>query len=159
MMNSIAEPAIPHDDNEPTQPPCRIEATLITKLNLADFQNAVPLLRELRLINDGETPIRQLELTISSIPSFLKPKTWRIEAVGAGKRCHIPDLDVRLDGPLLTRLTEAESATVSFTLCSSRDETPEELARLERPVELLPRNQWGRTLPPAGYGGRICSAE
>ena len=32
----------------------RVEATLIAKLNLADFQNAVPMLRELRIVNDTE---------------------------------------------------------------------------------------------------------
>jgi hypothetical protein len=43
---------------------------------------------------------------------------------------------------LLTRLTEAETATVSFVL-RRRGDTAGELARLECCVQLLPRNQWG----------------
>ena len=39
-----------------------VQATLIAKLNLADFQNAVPMLRELSIINDTEQVAKDLEL-------------------------------------------------------------------------------------------------
>ena len=120
----------------------RVEATLIAKLNLADFQNAVPMLRELSIVNDTALDAKDLELRIATEPGFLKTKTWRIDAVAAGGRCRIPDLDVQLDGALLTRLTEAELAVVTLTL-RRRDDAAPDLARLERTVELLPRNQWG----------------
>ncbi len=120
----------------------RVEATLIAKLNLADFQNVVPMLRELSIINDTELEAKDLELRIASVPGFLKTKTWRVDAVAAGSRCRIPDLDVQLDGALLTRLTEAEKAVVTLTLRHREDAAPD-LAQFERPVELLPRNQWG----------------
>ncbi len=130
-----------HKAEEPGTPQ-RIFTTLGAKLNLADFQNAVPMLRELSIANDTGTELKELELRIESTPSFLKPKVWRVDAVGIGERYHITDLDVQLDGALLSRLTEAEKATVSFVLCR-RNETADELARLEHTVELLPRNQWG----------------
>lgn len=120
----------------------RVEATLIAKLNLADFQNAVPMLRELRIVNDTTLAAQDLELHIASEPGFLKPKTWRIDTVAAGDSCRIPDLDVQLDGALLTRLTEAEQAVVTLTLRQRGGDAPD-LARFERAVELLPRNQWG----------------
>lgn len=120
----------------------RVEATLITKLNLADYQNAVPMLRELSIINDTAREAKDLELRIASMPGFVKPKIWRIDAVAAGSRCRIPDLDVQLDGTLLTRLTEAEQAVVTLTL-RYRDDASPDLAQHERTVELLPRNQWG----------------
>ena len=119
-----------------------VQATLIAKLNLADFQNAVPMLRELSIINDTEQVAKDLELRIASAPGFLKPKTWRVDAVAAGGRCQIPDLDVQLDGALLTRLTEAEQAVVTLTL-RPRDDAAPDFFRFERTVELLPRNQWG----------------
>ena len=122
--------------------PQSIVAILVAKLNLADFQNAVPMLRELSIANDTQTELKEIELSVESIPAFLKPKLWRVDAVGAGERYHITDLDVQLDGALLSRLTEAEKATVSFVL-RRRGEAGEELARLESTVELLPRNQWG----------------
>ena len=120
----------------------RVQATVATKLNLADFQNAVPMLREVSIVNDTASEIKALELRVTSVPPFLKTKIWRIDAIESAKFYRIPDLDVQLDGALLTRLTEAETATVSFTLRSVGD-APEEIARLDSTVELLPRNQWG----------------
>jgi very-short-patch-repair endonuclease len=127
---------------EPASPLLRIEAILVSKLNLADFQNAVPLLRELIIVNDSEVAIQSLELEITSVPAFLKSKTWRIEEVGAGKSFALSDLDIKLDGTLLSRLTEAEKASVTLVLRYSSD-VRQELARLDWTVELLPRNQWG----------------
>lgn len=141
-MDSTVEETALHGGIEPSAPSPRVEATFVSKLNLADFQNAVPLLRELRIVNDGSEEARDLELSIASVPPFLKPKTWRVDAVGAGQRYHITELDVQLDGALLTRLTEAETATVALVL-RRRGDVPDEVARLECPVELLPRNQWG----------------
>ena len=119
----------------------RIDATLVTKLNLADFQNAVPMLRELSITNASEKDARDLELRIESIPPFVRPKLWHIDVLAAGGDRRITDLDVQLDGALLTRLTEAETAIVTLSL-RRRDAGPEALANLERTVELLPRNQW-----------------
>ncbi|HKR47110.1 MAG TPA: DUF3320 domain-containing protein [Paraburkholderia sp.] len=119
-----------------------IQATLATKINLADFQNAVPVVRELSVANDTESDIKQLRLTVVSEPSFFKPKTWHIDHVGGGKTARINDLDISLDGPLLGRLTEAEKARITFRLLTA-EETPVDVATFESTVELLPRNQWG----------------
>lgn len=123
-------------------PPIRIEATLTPRLNLSFHQNAVPVLRELVLVNDGDAPLEAVELTLTSEPAFLAPKTWRIDAVPAGQRYHVPKLDVTLDGAMLGRLTEAESATVTITALRSGS-ADALLARSERSLELLSRNQWG----------------
>lgn len=128
--------------DEPSESHHHVEATLVARLNLADFQNAVPMLRELNIVNGTEKDAKDLELQIESAPAFLKPKVWRIDAVTAGKSYRITDLDVQLDGALFSRLSEAEKATVTLVL-RSRDDGSTELARLERAVELLPRNQWG----------------
>jgi len=120
----------------------RIEAALASKLNLADFQNAVPLIRELKVINGTAGKASNLELTIRSEPEFLHAKTWHLDAVSAEQQVRIADLDVVLEGPLFLRLTEAEKATVRFTLCPAGPPS-EPLAELVLEVDLLPRNQWG----------------
>jgi len=132
----------PYGEIKSLAPSQRIEATLVSKLNLAYFQNAVPMLRELSIVNDAMETTKDLELRVESFPAFLKLKRWRIDEVEAGSRYHITDLDVQLDGALLARLTEAEKASVSFVLYRVT-EKPEELVRLDCTVELLPRNQWG----------------
>jgi len=123
-------------------PALTLEVSLATKLSLADFQNAVPLLRELTLVSTLKDDTGQLELSLTSTPAFVKSKTWRLESVRAGDRYRIRDLDVQLDGPLLTRLTEAEAATVTLSVRSAGSEG-EPIAEVSKSVELLPRNQWG----------------
>jgi len=116
----------------------QIQAILAPKFNLAHLQNSVPVLLELVLINDGDQNFSDLTLTLSSTPSFLKIKTWHIDAVSSGQKFHISDRDVQLDGALLGRLNESEMAQVSVTL-TSKDEP---VADCEQTIELLPRTQW-----------------
>lgn len=138
MDVTIVEPA-----DTPDEPRCvQILATLAGKVNLADFQNAVPVARELSVLNETDTDVKGLRLTVSSEPAFLKPKTWHIDHLGAGKTVRISDLDLSLDGALLGRLTEADKAVVTFRLTTGQ-EPENELASTESTVELLPRNQWG----------------
>lgn len=120
----------------------RLQVAVVEKLNLADFQNAVPALHELAVVNETPVPISELTITITSEPAFLKPRTWSMDAVGAGETYHVVDLDVQLDGSLLSRLTEAEPATLYFEL-RSRKEDETVIAQHECVVELLARNQWG----------------
>lgn len=131
-----------NNEDAPIESVISVDATVAGKLNLADFQNAVPMLRELSIVNDTAEEAKELDLIVESTPAFLKPRVWRVDAVGAGQRYRITDLDIQLDGALLTRLTEAERASVSFIL-RGRGRDTGEIARLERVVELLPRNQWG----------------
>ncbi len=122
----------------------KIDVTLIAKLNLADFQNAVPLIRDLSLINETDQSHEQVELLLTSDPPFLKPRRWRIDALAARSRYPIRDLDLNLDGGLLARLTEAEMATVSLELrAADADASTPALAQRDVRLELLPRNQWG----------------
>lgn len=120
----------------------RLQVSVVEKLNLADFQNSVPALHELAIINETLVPINDLVITITSEPAFLKPRVWSIDVVGVGETYHLAGLDIQLDGALLSRLTEAEPATLRFELRSSKE--PETVIALtERVVELLARNQWG----------------
>jgi len=114
------------------------------KLNLADFQNSVALLRELAVVNDSERHLSDLQVRLESYPPFLKPKTWSIDACDPKSRYVIKDCDVLLDGVLLGKLTEAEISTMTFSLVEKAGTADERvLATEERKVELLPRNQWG----------------
>lgn len=131
---------------EPKLKELKILATLVSKLNLADFQNAIPVIHELRLANETDERYLNATLTLTSSPEVLKPKSWRIEEIAAESFRAIPGLDLVLDGPLLSRLTEAEMSTFSFVLeadCKEADGGRRVIAQLEQVVELLPRNQWG----------------
>lgn len=127
---------------EESAPAIRLVVSAAKKLNLAAFQNAVPALLELVIVNETSSPIGELTVQLISEPPFVKPRVWNLDSVGAGESYHLRDLDVQLDGALLSRLTEAESALLHFEL-RSRKQADEILARHESVVELLARNQWG----------------
>ena len=126
----------------PPESKVRLQVAVVEKLNLADFQNAVPALHELAIVNEALVPISELTITITSEPAFLKPRTWSMDAVGAGETYHVADLDVQLEGSLLSRLTEAEPATLHLELRSRKDPATV-IAQHECVVGLLARNQWG----------------
>ena len=142
-----ASPRQPPTPSSPS-PAVRIEAALAPRLNLADFQNAVPLIRELVVVNESPDDLQDLELHLSAEPAFLVPRQWRIDLLRAGQQLQLSEFQVQLDGPLFSRLTEAEQATVMVTvtrpgppLPSPPPEPP--LAEARFPVELLARDQWG----------------
>lgn len=128
----------------PATPEYAIRISNAGKLNLADFQNSIPLLRELAIVNDSNGEITDLRLRLESFPPFLKAKTWLIDACQAKSNYDIRDCDVQLDGIILGKLTEAETSTITLTLLGKAGSTTERvLVTEERKVELLPRNQWG----------------
>lgn len=133
-------------------PQVQLRIDTVAKLNLADFQNAVPALRELAIVNDGAEPLQDLSLHLVSEPAFIQPRIWRLESVAAHSSYALTDLDLVLDGGLLSRLTEAEPAVLRLELRSQREPQmgqpemgqPEVvLARYEHRLELLARHQWG----------------
>lgn len=143
-MDELVQHVTPQEEPKPKE--LKILATLVSKLNLADFQNAIPVIHELRLSNEMSERYLNATLTLTSSPEVFKPKTWRIEEVAPESFRSIPGLDLILDGPLLSRLTEAEMSTFSFTLeadCNEAENGRKVIAQLEQVVELLPRNQWG----------------
>lgn len=138
---------MPDNNQEPAEgqrPEGKVElkAATVARINLADFQNAVPAMRELVIHNTTTEALRELDLQVSSEPAFFKPRTWHLDAIDAGQIFHVTDLDIQLDGGLLARLNEAEKATVRFKLVA-RVAPDVCVAASDDIVELLPRNQWG----------------
>lgn len=142
-MDETVQPLSPLAETQSKK--VEIFATVVAKLNLADFQNAIPVIRELRVSNETSGRFVNATLTLSSEPTVFKPKTWRIDEIAATSFRTIPGLDLVLDGALLNRLTEAELSTFTFVLEADGDtvEGRKEISRSEQVVDLLPRNQWG----------------
>ena len=64
----------------------RIEATVAGKIGFASHQNAVPVLRELRIsaASSEGAPVEGLSLRLTADPPFLVPKTWLIDRLSPG---------------------------------------------------------------------------
>jgi hypothetical protein len=96
----------------PDEPCCeQTQATLAGKSNLVDFQNVVPIARELLVLNKTERDGKVLRPTVSSKPAFSKSKSWTSDYLGAAQTVRVSDLDLSLEGALVGRLTEIVSRT------------------------------------------------
>lgn len=116
-----------------------IQGTITARLGLVSHQNAVPLIRELVVTNDGEVAIDDLILELEPSLPFAVAKIWRIDRLDADSSISVSDRDVELKEGYLAELTESMQASVNLQLRTSDGVVAEQ----RFPVELLARNQWG----------------
>ena len=94
-----------------------IHCEMAAKLNFACHQSAFAFLRELRVENnDREAPLDDVFVNLSSNPSFLKPKSWRLDRIAPAGSISIKDRDIELDGAFLLALSDAVRGTVTITV-------------------------------------------
>lgn len=114
-------------------------ADVALSFTYASYQNAVPVLRRLELVNPTDEVLEGCRLELSSVPPFLRPKTWAIDRLLPGDQLTVADRRVDLDPDYLAKLDEAERGELVFVL--RRGERI--LAEARHPVRLLARNEWG----------------
>lgn len=117
-----------------------IDAVVAAKLGFASHQNAVPLLRELKVGMEGARAAERLSLRLAADPPFVRPKTWALDRLSPGDALAVADRDVQLDAALLGGLTESVTGCVTLTLVGADGA---ELASVTQAVELLAHNEWG----------------
>ena len=124
--------------------PVVIEVVLAEKISFAAQQNAVPVLRELRLANQREAALEDVVLEIEADPPVFAPRSWRFDRVaGMGEvRVGDRDRDLPLNAGYLQQLGEAVKAAVTLRVRSTRPGAPI-LAERRLNVEVLARNEWG----------------
>ena len=117
----------------------KIEGVIANKIGFASHQNAVPVLRELTVHNEGEVDYNDLELELVADPPFLEGKIWRLDRLGKDSNLHISDRNLTLNAGYLADLAESLAATLVLRL-RCKDEV---LASQTFSVELLSKNEWG----------------
>jgi len=121
-----------------------IQSEIAAKLNFACHQSAFAFLRSLQIQNkDCEARLENVLVTLSSNPSFLKPKSWRLDLIAPNGKISIKDRDIELDGNFLLNLSDSVRGTI--TINAEKDGL--NIAEENKPVELLAYNEWGG----AGY--------
>jgi hypothetical protein len=110
-------------------------------LNAALWQNHVPVLSELAVVNTGEEPLGAIEIELKSEPPVLRPRTWRAAGLAPGQTRNFDDLDVSVDGAFLSELSEATRGTVSLAVRRGGEIVDE----LTRDIRILAFNEWGGT--------------
>lgn len=125
-------------------PPCSIKASVCSKLSFATHQSAVPVLRDLRVANNSEHPLQNLELEISADPAVFVTRIWKLDRIQAGSSTDIRNRDIVPNADFLLSLEEAVSARVVLKLWpeGKRGDDSSCLAIQSYPVEILAPNEW-----------------
>ncbi|MDC9590862.1 DUF3320 domain-containing protein [Xenorhabdus sp. XENO-10] len=134
-----------------------LEGSIANKIGFVSHQNAVPILRELRVnyirenIRENEETeeneeesiegkdYKNLTLSLTSSPSFLEPKTWNIDQLSPDTSIEITERDIKLNAEYLFSLSESVKGDITLMLSEGENV----LETRHYPIELLAKNQWG----------------
>ena len=118
----------------------RIEVEACDRIGFVSQQNAVPPLREITIVNEGEQDLSNLHLDLTCDPEFLSPRSWQVDHLAAGQTLHLLDRDVLIAAGFARELAEAEHGTVRLRLKDAQDR---ELATTSVPLTMLAVDDWG----------------
>lgn len=116
-----------------------IHADFSESVNYASWQNSVPFLRSLEVVNDTESPLHELRLELHTSPAFARKKEWSIQRLGSGERLAIRDRDPQFDPDYLNGLNEAERGMAVLRLYQGDQLITESAHKLR----VLARDEWG----------------
>ena len=129
-----------------SEPSTFLEAMLIevdadTTLGYASIQNSVPVIRSLRLTNTGSEALENIEVLVGCNPRFAEGVKLRFDRLGPSESRRISPLDLRPDHTYLAELQEAVTASITITAHAGNLQ----VARADRPVQVLAYDQWAGT--------------
>ncbi|WP_256731581.1 DUF4011 domain-containing protein [Sphingomonas sp. dw_22] len=116
-----------------------IAADIAGSFTYASYQNAIPVIRSIRIENVGGGHHETCRLELISSPTFLRSKSWTIDRLTPGDSLLLGDRRVDLDADYLAGLNEAERGEIALRL-SVGDAVLDEQ---RFPVRLLARDEWG----------------
>ncbi len=143
LENEEALPTGAKEGAQPDEPP---EVVLVDieadgTLGYASIQNAVPVIRSLRLTNNGSQALEGLEVQVGCNPRFADGARLRFDRLAPGESRRISPIDLRPDHTFLAELSEAVQATITVTVTAANTE----LARRTQAVQVLAYDQWAGT--------------
>lgn len=122
---------------EPSVPSLSLAVSYDRAINYAFQQNAIPVVKELRLKND-DTPRKDLIIRVTTEPAFAEPLEVRLQGLDAGGEFRVAPLDLKFSHDYLAGLNERVSGWLKVevvengvVICSRTD-----------PISLLARNEW-----------------
>jgi hypothetical protein len=110
-------------------------------LGYASIQNAVPVLRSLRLTNRTDKTFEQLVVLITCAPGFAQGVKLQFDQLAPGETRRISPIDLKPDHSYLADLQEAVKASIRVAVIHGTDE----LAQAEHPITVLAYDQWAGT--------------
>lgn len=110
-------------------------------IGYAAIQNNVPVVRALSLQNNGPEPLVDVEVVLRCAPAFAVGLKLKFERIMPGESRRISPIDLAPNHEYLSRLDEAERASI-FATASSHDKL---IAEVSTDIEVLAYDQWAGT--------------
>ncbi|MFZ3140501.1 DUF3320 domain-containing protein [Polaromonas sp.] len=123
------------------EPKIRIDIEADATMGYAAIQNAVPVVRALRLTSLLPEAIDSLEVVVSCSPAFARGLRLRFDKLAAGETRRISPLDLPPDHAFLADLKESVNASIRVVA----EAGGQELAAASQPVQVLAYDQWAGT--------------
>lgn len=113
-------------------------------INYAFQQNAIPVVKELRIRNDAK-PRKALTIRVATEPSFAAPVELRLQSLEADGEYRVAPLDLKLSPDFLAGLNEKLSGLLRVEVIESGEDgqTPVVLQSTTESISLLARAMSG----------------
>lgn len=95
-------------------PPLRLVVSTAPQVNFAAQQNAVPVIRDIELINESDRDLTDLTIRMQASPSFLSAAAWHIDRLPAGGTFHAAGQQTHLEAQYLLSCRRACRANWCF---------------------------------------------
>lgn len=134
-------------EGDPESPPAdslscvALEIEADPTLGYASIQNAVPVVRSLRLTNQGSEARENLQVLITCDPPFAQGIKLRFDRLAPSESRRISPVDLVPDHAFLADLQESVNALIKVSVLAGT----EELARADKSIEVLAYDQWAGT--------------
>ncbi len=116
----------------------RTEANVTSTFSYAMQQNCIPLIREIRIVNESGEDAENITVKAEFDPPFAKPFEQTVPTVSAGRTAGISPVKISVSTDHLFSLTEKETGSIHIT--AERD--GEVLSSADIPVDILAYDQW-----------------
>lgn len=117
----------------------KVNCTAADNVNIAFYQNAVPIIRELAFENATGRDLSDLSVHLTAEPPFITPAMWRIQHVANEAVHHIRSLDLKLDPAFLAGINASRQAQLRIQVDAAGEKVVERIVELN----LLPPSHWG----------------
>lgn len=131
MSDAIPKPATENDKA------LTFEISYDRAINYAFQQNAIPVVKELRLRNNA-TPRKSLTLRVTTEPAFATPTDLHLQSLDAEAEFRVAPLDIKLSHDFLATLNEKVVGWLRMEVL----ENEKVLYSQTESVSLLARNEW-----------------
>jgi hypothetical protein len=117
----------------------KITCTAADNVNVAFYQNAVPIIRDLAVENALGRDLTEISVHLTAEPPFLTPGVWRIERIADQTVHHIRSLDLKLDPAFLAGINASRRGELRFQVQAAGTVLAEHAVE----INLLPPSHWG----------------